>query len=137
MHQISITELTLSQLVRPPETKWTQCRWTRIPPWASRSTSIQARLRMNPFEAVMVALPLSCMPTIDSRRRIGPSLTWNLLIENRAADALSRQPDTSELASFSAPAFPISSDMWGTNAEDHTMEELESEFKDRFTNFKP
>jgi len=64
-------------------------------------------------------------------------LVYKKGIENRAADALSRQPDTSELASFSAPAFPISSDMWGTNAEDHTMEELESEFKDRFTNFKP
>ena len=59
MHQISIAELTLSQLVRPPETKWTQCRWTRIPPWASRST------------------------------------------------------------------FSLFLDMWGTSAEDHTMEELE------------
>lgn len=64
-------------------------------------------------------------------------LVYKKGIENRAADALSRQPDTSELAALSAPAFPISSDMWGTNAEDHTMEELKPEFKDRFTNFKP
>ena len=64
-------------------------------------------------------------------------LVYKKGIENRAADALSRQPDTSELASFSAPTSLISSDLWRTKAEDHTMEELESRCKDRFPNFKP